>query len=267
MKTVIVIPARHGSKRLPGKPLREIAGQTLLSRVVDVAKQSAEKVGAEVIVATDHDSIYSHAIEIGVKPIFTSPALRSGTDRVYVAINELSVNVDFVVNLQGDAPFTPPTYIESLVKAAKTSKSDVVTIANRLSWSDLENLDSLKQTTPFSGTCCVLGKDNKAYWFSKKIIPAIREQKQLEMESRLSPVYQHVGLYGYSPSALQKFVSLPEGYYERVEGLEQLRFIENGMPIHVEVLKSPSSQSFGIDSEEDITRAEQLLSEKVQSND
>lgn len=259
MKSVIVIPARYGSSRLPGKPLRMIAGKTLLSRVVQVAKIAGDSVGAEVIVATDHESIVSHAKELGAKSIFTSPELRSGTDRVYVAINELGLNVDFVVNLQGDTPFTPPDYIEALVKAASETKAEVVTIANQLSWTALEELRKVKETTPFSGTCCVIGRNNYAYWFSKNIIPAIREKDLARHGRNLSPVYQHVGLYGYSPSALAKFVYLPEGYYEKLEGLEQLRFIENGMPIYVHVLDSSSGHGFGIDSEEDIVRAEQRI--------
>ena len=260
MKSVIVIPARYGSSRLPGKPLRKIAGQTLLSRVVEVAKDAGERVEAEVIVATDHELIISHAAELGVRHIFTSPELRSGTDRVYVAINELGLNVDFVVNLQGDAPFTPPAYIEALVKAASSTKAEVVTIANRLSWTALDELKKIKETTPFSGTCCVIGRDNSAYWFSKNIIPAIRQKDQSRYGRNLSPVYQHVGLYGYSPSALAKFVYLPEGHYEKLEGLEQLRFLENGMRVYVQVMDSPARNGFGIDSEEDVARAEKLLS-------
>lgn len=266
MKSVIVIPARYGSTRLPGKPLRKIAGQTLLSRVVRVAKTAGERVGADVIVATDHESIVSHATELGARSIFTSPELRSGTDRVYVAINELGLNADFVVNLQGDAPFTPPDYIEALVKAASTSKAEVVTIANRLSWTDLEELKKVKEKTPFSGTCCVIGRDSYAYWFSKNIIPAMRDKTLSRYGRNLSPVYQHVGLYGYSPSALAKFVYLPEGYYEKIEGLEQLRFIENGTPIYVQVLDASSGHSFGIDSEEDIVRAEQRISAEGEPN-
>ena len=265
-KSVIVIPARYGSTRLPGKPLRKIAGQTLLSRVVQIAKKASKNVGAEVIVATDHESIYSHVIELGVKPIFTSPDLRSGTDRVYVAINELGLNVDFVVNLQGDAPFTPPAYIEALIKAASSSKAEVVTIANRLTWAALDELVKVKETTPFSGTCCVIGKNNYAYWFSKNIIPAIRKKSTSQYGRNQSPVYQHVGLYGYSPSALAKFVYLPEGYYEKLEGLEQLRFLENGMPVYVKVLDTPATMGFGIDSEEDIVRAEELIAKVGEQN-
>lgn len=113
--------------------------------------------------------------------------------------------------------------------------------------------------TPFSGTSCIVNAKDEALWFSKNILPAIRKEAQLRESDPLSPVWRHIGLYGYKRDALERFVSLPEGQYERVEGLEQLRFLKNGMRIQAVKVAAAPSAMWGIDTPEDAAHAEKLI--------
>ncbi|MEM8833529.1 MAG: manno-octulosonate cytidylyltransferase [Pseudomonadota bacterium] len=264
MKKTIIIPARYGSTRFPGKPLAKIAGKTMLSRVVDLAKQAAEQTNIETIaVATEDEHIHQHAEELGVQAIMTSDDCQTGSDRVLEAIEKTDPSIEVVFGLQGDAPFTP---VDAIVKMAEAIKSDpsieVVTPIVPLRWSELDRLREQKKITPFSGTTVTTDTDGKALWFSKNILPAIRKEEKLRGEE-FSPVYQHIGLYGYKVETLKKFVSLPQGHYEKLEGLEQLRLLENNIPIHAVALElAEGLMQSGIDSPEDIERAEKMLSER-----
>ena len=257
--TLIVVPARYGSSRFPGKPLAEIAGRSMISRVVQVANEAAKSAKAAVIVATDDDRIKAHVERIGTPCVMTDPSLASGSDRALAAADLFAPQADFIVNLQGDAPFTPPSHIEAVLRSPARQTADVVTIANQLSWSALDRLRVQKQTTPFSGTTCSRDASGRALWFSKTILPAIRQEPTLREEGAASPVLQHVGLYGYRREALEAFCALSPGHYETLEGLEQLRFLENGMRIHIELSASSEFPSFGIDTLEDLARAEDLI--------
>ena len=254
--TAIIIPARYGSTRFPGKPLATIHGRSMLGRVLDVAQLAAQATGAGVYIATDDDRIATHAQDdLGATVIMTPESCASGSDRVRAAMNTLPEKPGFVVNLQGDAPFTPPQAVIALIEAYRQSPQDthVITPVHPLSWVALDQLRENKKTTPFSGTTCVRASDGRALWFSKNILPAIRKE---DRASALSPVHQHLGLYGYTAEALERFCALPEGEYERLEGLEQLRFLENNIPIRTILIDPPAGglQS-GIDSPEDLARA------------
>ena len=256
MKTTIAIPARYASTRFPGKPLAEIGGQSMLSRVVDLAR-SIEDV--EVFVTTEDKRIADHAAEISVDCIMTPPSCPTGSDRVLSALRQIDTWPDYVVNLQGDAPFIPQSVLKAIIAAFK-DKPEVVTPVHRLSWDDLDRLREAKKTTPFSGTTAILNDDNQALWFSKNILPAIRKEKELRAESDLSPVYQHMGLYGFRTDILEKFCTLPQGTYEALEGLEQLRMIEHGIKVTaVPVDIDKGTIQSGIDTPEDLERAEALL--------
>ncbi|MFN3700184.1 MAG: 3-deoxy-manno-octulosonate cytidylyltransferase [Alphaproteobacteria bacterium] len=264
MKTAIIIPARYGSTRFPGKPLALIGGRSMLSRVVDIARSAARNFeGVSVYVTTDDERIAAHAAKIGADCLMTPPECPSGSDRCLAAAKQLPQMPDFTLNLQGDAPFTPPAALHALLEKFQADPSlEVVTPVHALRWEALDTLRESKKTTPFSGTCAVLGQDNRAIWFSKNILPAIRKESQMRGESAFSPVYQHIGLYGFSSAALEKFCALPQSHYEQLEGLEQLRLIENGIkitcvPIEIKDGAMPS----GIDTPEDLARAEALLSE------
>ena len=259
MKTVIVIPARYASTRFPGKPLHPINGVSMLARTVRAAQQAGAKTGAQVLVATDDDRIAAHAKEIGVKAVMTDPDLPSGTDRCRAAAALAAPDADFIVNLQGDAPFTPPAHVAALIDNAK--EGDVVTPVIPLSWAALDALREHKKTTPFSGTTCIRAPDGRALWFSKIILPAMRNEAKLRAAGDPSPVLQHVGLYGYSRAALERIASLKLSRYEELEGLEQLRFIENGLKVFAVPVEASSLPSAGIDTPEDAERATRVLQE------
>lgn len=262
MKTAIIIPARYGSTRFPGKPLVKLAGKSMLSRVVDVARQSADNMQNVLIaVATEDQRILDHCKEIGVEGVMTSEDCATGSDRVLEASEKLGGDFDFLLGLQGDAPFTPLEAPRRMLEAFQKDPSiEMITPIVRLRWSELDALREGKKITPFSGTTCVKDANGKALWFSKNILPAIRKEKDMREKDEFSPVHQHIGLYGFRADILKKFVSLPQGYYEQLEGLEQLRILENGISIQTVTIDVDLGQAqAGIDSPEDVMRAEKIL--------
>jgi len=260
----IAIPARYNSTRFPGKPLARIAGKTMLQRVLEIAHKAAEPYGdaIDVFVATDDKRIADYVeSDLGAHCINTPPSCKTGSDRVLSALRQLSEWPDFVINLQGDAPFTPPTVVQDIIESFNLNpKAEVVTPVHRLSWSGLDALRKAKNKTPFSGTTAVVNEKGQALWFSKNILPAMRNEKELREESPYSPVFQHIGLYGFRSDILERFCSLPEGINEKLEGLEQLRMLENGIRINaVEIQPEHGTIQSGIDSPEDIKRAEKYF--------
>lgn len=259
MSTLIVIPARYGSTRLPGKPLAIIEGHTLLERVVDIAARAAKRTKAAYVVATDDERILKHAEEIGAPAVMTDPDLRTGTDRALAAHAAFKSMADFVLNLQGDAPFAEAEHLSRLIEFSESNEADVITPVIRLDWQSLDEMRERKLKTPFSGTTCLRDINGRAYWFSKNVIPAIRNEAELRKQSGMSPVFRHIGLYAYRLSSLKKFTALPVGDYEALEGLEQLRFIENGMSVYTIEVERPRISMSGVDSREDAELAAELI--------
>jgi len=249
-----IIPARYGSTRFPGKPLAHINGRSMLSYVVDVARAASDQ--ADILVATEDERIAAHCEDIGAECVMTPADCVSGSDRALAAVKASGERYDFVVNLQGDSPFTPAAVVRQIIEAFAEGPQ-VVTPVVRLSWAALDNLRENKKTTPFSGTTAIIDENGKALWFSKNIIPAIRKE---DRSAPLSPVYQHIGLYGYRVDILEKFCKWPQSRYEQLEGLEQLRLLENCVEIQTVEADYPEGilQS-GIDTPEDLKRAETLL--------
>ncbi|WP_310619112.1 3-deoxy-manno-octulosonate cytidylyltransferase [Flexibacterium corallicola] len=260
MRALISVPARIGSTRFPKKPLHSIAGKTLLERCVQIAKVAAKQTGADYVVAVDHEDVARHCDEIGAPWVMTDPSLPSGTDRALAARAQTGENYEFVLNLQGDAPFTPPAHVSKLIEAARQNQSaHVFTPVIQLDWEALDQLREHKKSHPYSGTTCVRDINEMAQWFSKTILPAIRGEDKLRLQSNLSPVLRHIGLYGYRIDALKRFTSLPVGHYEKLEGLEQLRFLENGMRIHAVLVERPELSMSGVDTPADAELAEELI--------
>ena len=262
MRAILIIPARYGSTRLPGKPLTRIAGRTMLSRVCGIARAAARDNGdIDIVVATDDARIGAHCEDIGAPWVMTPASCPSGTDRALVALRELPRAYDVVINLQGDAPLTPPDFITAMLQAFEADPAiGVVTPAVRLSWPELDRLRDQKRETPFSGTCAIVDPHGNARWFSKQIIPAMRNEEALRRRGGSSPVLRHVGLYGYSRKMLETYVTLSAGYYEQLEGLEQLRVLEHGYGIRVvQVDYQGRAAMSGVDSPEDVARAEALI--------
>lgn len=257
---LIVIPARFGSSRLPGKPLLKLAGRTLLERVTAVARKAAElDGGCDVVVATDDTRIADHASSLGVDVALTPAELDSGSARAYAAASARSSQPAFVINLQGDAPFVSPAIVAGLMNTLRGETADVATAVYQLDWERLDRLRAHKISAPFSGTTCVRGSDKRALWFSKTILPAIREEKIRRSTEAMSPVWQHLGLYGYTMAALEWFASTAPTPYERLEGLEQLRFLESGKIILTVEVDPPEHAMSGIDTPADLALAEAAI--------
>jgi 3-deoxy-manno-octulosonate cytidylyltransferase (CMP-KDO synthetase) len=262
MKTAIVIPARYASTRLPGKPLAMIRGQTMLERVIKLSLSAAQGIDhVSIVVATDDDRIAEHARALGTTAIMTARDLPTGTDRVAAAIKQLAEQPDFILNMQGDAPLTPPDFLRALMDSFLKAPCDAITPVTQLTWEQLDKLRQHKLATPFSGTTAVFDDiTGHAFWFSKTILPVIRQEDVLRKTSNKSPVFRHIGLYGYSRAMLEKFITLPESHFEKLEGLEQLRLLENHYTIRcVPVDFQGRANMSGIDSPEDIERAEALI--------
>src|SRR3989442_2353497 len=236
MKAIAVIPARLASTRLPRKMLREIDGVPLIGHVYKAVRLSP--LLEDVIVATDSDEILQICRKNGWNARMTSPAHRSGTERVHEISN--SMHADVYVNVQGDEPMTRSEHIASLLGVMENPAVQVGTLATPASPADITNIHANK---------VVVDKSGRALYFSHATIPFDRDGAK--------PRYlKHLGIYGYRKSALDRFVGLPESSLERAERLEQLRFLENGIDIHV--AETPYD-SFGIDTEDDLRRFEQSL--------
>jgi 3-deoxy-manno-octulosonate cytidylyltransferase (CMP-KDO synthetase) len=216
----------------------------------------------EVIVATEDSRIMDFCRSKNIKCVITSDNCKTGTDRVCEAVRELRYRPEFIINLQGDAPLTPPWFLRKMIEKFFEGDGEdgymMVTPGSAMSWEDLDKFRENKKTTPFTGTTLVMNhRTSEAIWFSKGIIPVIRNEEKYREASRLSPVIKHVGLYGYGYNMLMKFTELEEGHYERLESLEQLRVLENGYKIKVVLVDYRGrSSSSGVDTPEDIKRAE-----------
>ncbi|MCX8022666.1 MAG: 3-deoxy-manno-octulosonate cytidylyltransferase [Syntrophorhabdaceae bacterium] len=240
MKNIIVIPARYGSTRLPGKPLRMIAGKPLIQWVYEGAKRSLKKDG--IIVATDHIEIMERVISFGGEAIMTGSGCKSGTDRVYEAIKDKKGG-DIIVNVQGDEPFIRPDMIDTLFELMEREHHEMATLCT-----PIKNMEEYKDPNTVK---VVLDRSSYALYFSRSPIPYLR--------GKGTPPYlfKHIGIYAFTKSFLEKFVSMDVGLLEEMESLEQLRALENGYRIKVLLTEY---EGFGIDIEEDIIKAEAILS-------
>ncbi len=234
---IIAIPARYGSTRLPGKPLRMICGKPLIQWVYERALGSKKK--DLIIIATDDERIRTVAESFGAKVIMTGKEIETGTERVYQAIKDIPAEV--VVNLQGDEPFIEPTLIDDLFDHIEKSNDYMATICTpRISEDEYRSSQCVK---------VVLDKEGYALYFSRAPIPYPREGKL--------KAYKHIGIYAYRKDFLERFVSMERGFLEEIESLEQLRALENGLKIKVLIREY---EGIGVDTEEDLERAKQLFS-------
>jgi 3-deoxy-manno-octulosonate cytidylyltransferase (CMP-KDO synthetase) len=246
---------------LPRKPLRLIAGRTLLHRTIAMARAAITDLpNIALVVATDDAEIADHAQDVGCPAVMTDRAIATGSGRALAAALAMPVAPQFVVNLQGDSPFQPEGALSAVI-AALERRAQVATPVIALDWPSLDALREHKVRSPFSGTSCARAPDGRALWFSKTIIPAIRDEDRLRASQPVSPVWRHVGLYGYALEALRRFEACPPTALERLEGLEQLRLLELGIPVMTVAVDPPRFDSSGIDTEADIVRVERLIAE------
>jgi 3-deoxy-manno-octulosonate cytidylyltransferase (CMP-KDO synthetase) len=239
MKTIAVIPARLASTRLPRKMLREIAGKPLVGWVYEAVH--ASPLLADVIIATDSEEILDVCLRHGWTAHMTSPKHRSGTERVHEVSS--SIAADVYVNVQGDEPLIRPEHIASLLDMMKDATVQVGTVKTPCPPEDILNPNAVKVVTAPGG---------RALYFSRATIPYDRDGT--------APLYfKHLGLYAYRKPALDLFVSQPESLLEKSERLEQLRFLENGISIYV---GETPYDSVGVDTEEDLQRAAEILQKR-----
>lgn len=262
MSELIVIPARYGSTRLPGKPLHPIAGRLLIERVAGIAMLAARELGdAAVLVATDDARILDAVNGLGLDAVMTAAGITSGSGRALAALRAADRAFSLVVNLQGDAPFTSPAHIVEIVHAARSNGADVTTPVVQLDWTRLDGIRRHKETAPASGTTCIRANDGRALWFSKAVLPFMRKEADLREKLPLSPVLQHIGLYCYRPAALEAFEAAEPSHYEVLEGLEQLRLLELGLDVRAVIVEPARITMSGVDSPADVERAERLIAE------
>lgn len=162
-----------------------------------------------MVVATDDNRIADHARELGADALLTETGLDSGSARAFAAARHFSPASQFVINLQGDAPFIPPSIVAGLLNTLRSGGADMATPVYQLDWSRLDRLREHKRSAPFSGTTCIRDSAGRALWFSKSILPTIRDEERLRAVGALSPVWQHIGLYGYRMDALAWFPGQP----------------------------------------------------------
>jgi 3-deoxy-manno-octulosonate cytidylyltransferase (CMP-KDO synthetase) len=236
MKVVAVIPARLASTRLPRKMLREIAGIPLLAWVYQGVQQASSL--EKVVVATDSEEIRLFCQQQRFNVQMTSAAHQSGTERVHEVATV--VPADVYLNVQGDEPLTRPEHIESLIALMRNSQAEVATLKTPAAEVDVNNPSAVKVVTDSVG---------RALYFSRATIPYDRDSVRPQY-------FKHLGFYGYRKTALDKFVGWPESSLERSERLEQLRFLENEVPIFV--AETPFD-TVGVDTQEDLRRVEEIL--------
>lgn len=258
MEAVVLIPARYGSTRFPGKPLSLIAGKYMIERTWQVAK-SAKGVD-EVYIATDDERIATAAANFGAKVQMTPSTCTNGTERILAALELLGLKPNIVINLQGDAPLTPPQAIEALIKTLKNDAHiGFATLAARLSQIQYNQLIKQKADGAPGGTLVTFDCKGKALYFSKSIIPFVRNAGDSNDNANHSPVYRHIGIYAYRFDVLKQYNSLAPTPLELTEGLEQLRALEHGIPIQVVTIDLQGRTHWSVDSPEDAKIAEQII--------
>lgn len=264
-QVLIVIPARYASTRFPGKPLVKIAGVEMIKRVAAIAASLTFKNDdCSYVAAIDDERVADFCAANAIPSLMTSKSCASGTERCWDAVKKLKDKPELVINLQGDNPLCPPHVIQALIDAWRRFEADVFTPCIHLSWEELEEMLAVKKLTPASGTTVLVDNDGFAMAFSKAVIPMIRKTEEAKRVFDRSPVRRHIGLYAYSFSALRNYSKLLPCVYEHeyVEGLEQSRFLANGLKVKmVEVDYKGRKSSSGVDSPEDLRRVEQIIAE------
>jgi 3-deoxy-manno-octulosonate cytidylyltransferase (CMP-KDO synthetase) len=240
-KVVIVIPARYGSTRLPGKPLVSLAGKSMIQRVYERAKLA--QTASQVIVATDDDRIVKAVESFGGEARMTRPDHRTGTERV--AEVAAHTQGDVYVNVQGDEPLLDPAAVDIAVNSLlEEPQAQISTVATPVkSPSDIMDPNVVKTVLDFDGN---------ALYFSRAPIPWVRDSVNKVHARHL----KHLGLYVFQRDALLEYPTLPQGELERIEQLEQLRWMENGWNIRVAEVEH---DAVSVDVPEDVARVEKLL--------
>lgn len=255
MKYIAIIPARYASSRFPGKPLAILGGKTVIQRVVEQVASVLD----EVYVATDDERIRQAVEAFGGKVVMTRSDHQSGTDRICEALDTLypdsqlpeSSQPDVVINIQGDEPFIQPSQIETVMHCFDDAETQIATLG--------KPFDNMKAVKNPNSPKIVVDNHHYAMYFSRSVIPFVRGKEESEWLSHY-PFLKHLGLYAYRTDVLHEITRLPQSSLELAESLEQLRWLQNGYRIKVGLT---DVETVGIDTPEDLQRAEQFLKTQV----
>ena len=246
MKFVGIIPARYASTRFPGKPLADILGQPMIQRVYERASQVLDT----VVVATDNQRIYDAVVQFGGRVVMTSENHKTGTDRCYEALTKLLETYDVVINIQGDEPFIAIDQIEALKNCFVSDQIQLATLVKPFDANtfidELENPNTPK---------VILSQTGEAICFSRSVIPYLRGVEKSQWAAAHT-YYKHIGIYAYRTDILAQITKMTQTPIEKAESLEQLRWLENGLHIHVAIT---NSDNHSIDTPEDLQRVVELM--------
>jgi len=237
MIIVAAIPARYAATRFPGKLMKMLGNKTIIRHVYDNTVSTG--LFNDVFVVTDSDIIYKEIKDGGGKVIMSKKEHESGSDRIAEAIAEM--NIDVVVNVQGDEPFIKKEPLEKLVRLFDDNSIQVASLMRKISKEEAVNPNNVKVVTDRSGY---------ALYFSRSIVPYQREEKMN------NEYFLHVGVYAYKKDALITFTKLPQSQLEKIEKLEQLRYLENGVKIK---MAETDYNNIAIDTPEDLEKAKSSL--------
>jgi 3-deoxy-manno-octulosonate cytidylyltransferase (CMP-KDO synthetase) len=261
MAVLIAIPARYASTRYPGKPLVDLRGaegtaKSLIRRSWEAAMAVS---GVDrVVVATEDIRIHDAARAFGAEVVMTSSECRNGTERCAEVLARLP-GYDIVVNLQGDAPLTPPWFVEDLVAGLRANPgADVATPVLRADGRALNGFLADRRAGRVGGTTAVFGADRRALYFSKEVIPFTSRPY---LDDEMTPVFHHVGVYAYRPESLAAYRGWPPGTLEQLEGLEQLRFLEQGRSVLCVEVAARGRLFWELNNPEDVPLIEAMLAE------
>lgn len=242
-RVAAIIPARYASSRFPGKVLAKLCDKIMIQHVYEKAAASNADL---VMIAADDQKVVKAVEDFGGKVVLTSVDHQSGTDRIYEAVNLSGEKIDIVINIQGDEPLIPVSVINELIEVMKHNPSlPMATVAVEAKREDLADPNKVK---------VVFGTNNMALYFSRSVIPFLREGG---VDAK---VYLHWGIYAYRVEALKKFVNLAPSKLEQCEKLEQLRALENGIGIYVHL---SNLESVGVDTPADLMEAERKMKESL----
>ncbi|WP_373285309.1 3-deoxy-manno-octulosonate cytidylyltransferase [Sphingomonas prati] len=263
-RVAIVVPARHASTRYPGKPMVAIRGATgverpLIGRSWDAARAAADAMGGDVrvIIATDDARIAELAEGFGAEVMMTPEACANGTERCAAVLDRIDADTDIVVNLQGDALLTPPWFLSELVSVLRADPAiAVATPAVRATPVVHRRLLDDQAAGRVGGTTVATAADGRALYFSKAVIPHVPDAR---IGDPALPVLLHVGVYAYRRAALARYAALPESLLEQLEGLEQLRFLDGGVPVRVVEVDARGCELWELNNPSDLAPIEAQL--------
>lgn len=258
MSVLIAIPARYASTRYPGKPLVSLRGPDGDKTLIRRSWEAAMTVGGvdRVVVATDDARIRDHAAGFGAEVVMTSDRAQNGTERC-AEVAALVPGHDIVVNLQGDAPLTPAWFVEDLIAGLRgDAAADIATPVLRCDGQMLAGLLADRRAGRVGGTTAVFGAAMRGLYFSKEVIPFTGKTYA---DDAPTPVFHHVGVYAYRPAALMAYPTWPMGPLEQLEGLEQLRFLEQGRPVLCVEVTARGRQFWELNNPSDVPVIEAMM--------